>query len=101
MTLEKNSHILRSCMIGSRTIQDNGDRTYNVLFIFLSHNEENDQKKGFRDLKRRNGTQKRNLHEKLSKIGPIENFLLWSKSQRSIVMVNNQSQQLTCAAVGG
>ena len=31
-------------MIGSRTIQDNGDRTYNVLFIFLSHNEENYQK---------------------------------------------------------
>ena len=60
-------------MIGSRTIQDNGDRTYNVSFVFLSHNEENVQKEGFRDLKR-NGTQNWNLNKKLSKIGPIEKY---------------------------
>ena len=35
---------------------------------------------GFRDLKCRNGAQNRNLHEKLSKIGPVEKFWLWSKS---------------------
>ena len=61
-------------MIASRTIQDNGDRTYNVSFILLSHNEENDKKEGFRDLKRRNRVQNRNLREKLSKIRPIEIF---------------------------
>ena len=61
-------------MIASRTIQDNGDRMYNVSFILLSHNEENDKKEGFRDLKRRNRFQNRNLREKLSKIGPIEIF---------------------------
>ena len=73
MTLEKDSHILRLCMIGSRTIQDNGDRTYNVSFVFLSHNEENVQKEGFRDLKR-NDTQNWNLNKKLNKIGPIEKY---------------------------
>ena len=61
-------------MIGSRTIQDNGDRTYNVSFVFLSHNEENDQKEGLRDLKRRNRTQNWNLRKKLSMIEPIEKF---------------------------
>ena len=55
-------------MIGSRTIQDNDDRMYNVSFIFLSHNEENDHKEGFRDLKQRNGTQN------LSKVGLVEKF---------------------------
>ena len=60
-------------MIGSRTIQDNGDRTYNVSFVFLSHNEENVQKEGFRDLKR-NDTQNWNLNKKLNKIGPIEKY---------------------------
>ena len=34
----------------------------------------------FRDLKCRNGAQNRNLREKLSKTGPVENFWLWSKS---------------------
>ena len=34
----------------------------------------------FRDLKFRNGAQNRNLREKLSKTGPVENFWLWSKS---------------------
>ena len=38
-------------MIASRIIQDNGDRMYNVLFFMLIHNEENDQKEGFIDLK--------------------------------------------------
>ena len=50
-SFDNDSHILRPCMIASRTIQDNGDRTYNVLFIMLIHNEENDQKEGFIDLK--------------------------------------------------
>ena len=67
-------------MITSRTIQHNSDRTYDILFILLSHNEENDQKVRFRDLKCRNGAQNRNLHEKLSKTGPVEKFWLWSKS---------------------
>ena len=44
MTLEKDNHILRPCMIASRTIQHNGDRTYDISFVLLSHNEENDQK---------------------------------------------------------
>ena len=63
--------------VASRTIQDDGDRTYNVSFVLLSHNKENDQKEGFRDLKLRNGIQNRNLHEKLIKIGPIENLTFW------------------------
>ena len=50
-TLEKNNHIFRPCMIASKTIQDNGDRTYNVSFGLLSRNEENDKIEGFRDLK--------------------------------------------------
>ena len=50
-TLEKNNHVLRPCMIISKTIQDNGDRTYNVSFVLLSRNEENDKIEGFRDLK--------------------------------------------------
>ena len=74
-------------MIGSGTIQDNGDRTYNVSFIFLSHDEENVQKEGFRDLKR-NGTQNWNLNKKLSKIGPIEKYWLLVKSQQKKSMVN-------------
>ena len=37
-------------MIGSRTIQDNGDRTYNGSFVFLSYNEENDQKRDLETL---------------------------------------------------
>ena len=45
MTLEKDSHILRPRMITSRTIQRNSDRTDDISFILLSHNEENDQKK--------------------------------------------------------
>ena len=45
---------------------------------------------GFRDLKCRNGAQNRNLREKLSKRGPVENFWLWSKS-----VVNSQSQRST------
>ena len=85
-------------MITSRTIQHNSDRTYDISFILLSHNEENDQKVGFRDLKCRNGAQNRNLREKLSKISPVENFLLWSKSTiNDLVKVN--SQWLTCADV--
>ena len=42
--------------------------------MLLSHNEENDQKMEFRDLKCRNGAQNRNLREKLSKTGPVEKF---------------------------
>ena len=38
-------------MLASRTIQHNGDRTNDISFILLSHNEENYQKMGFRDLK--------------------------------------------------
>ena len=70
-------------MIASKTIQDNGDRTYNVSFGLLSRNEENDKIEGFRDLKWRKGVQNRNLREKLSKIGPVEKFWL-----RSTVAVN-------------
>ena len=81
-------------MITSRTIQHNNDRTYDISFILLSHNEENNQKVGFRDLKCRNGAQNRNLRKKLSKTGAVEIFLLWSKST-----VNGQSQRLTCANV--
>ena len=84
MTLEKDSHILRSCMITSRTIQHNGDRTYDISFILLIHNEENDQKVGFGDLKCRNGAQNQNLHEKLSKTSSVDNFLL-GQSQQSTV----------------
>ena len=62
-------------MITSRTIQQNNDRTDDISFILLSHNEENDKKKkGFRDLKCRNGAQNWNLREKLSKTGPVEKF---------------------------
>ena len=78
-------------MIASRTIQNDGNRKYNVSLVLLSHNEENDHKVGFRDIKRRNEIQNWNLCEKLSKIGPIEFFLLWLKST---VAVNGQQQQL-------
>ena len=61
-------------MIASRTIQHNGDRTYDISFILLSHNEENDQKMRFRDVKCINGAQNQNLCEKLSKTGPVEKF---------------------------
>ena len=72
-------------MIASRTIQHNGDRTYEISFILLSHNEENDQKLRFRDLKCRNESQNWNLR----------------KRQRLTVVVNSQSQLLACANVGG
>ena len=75
-------------MIASRTIQQNGDRTYDISVILLSHNEENDQKVGFRDLKWRNGAHNWNLCEKLIKIGPVQKFWLWSKSQQSTLLVN-------------
>ena len=67
-------------MITSKTIQYNSDRAYDISFMLLSHNEENDQKMKFRDLKCGNGAQNRNLREKLSKRGLVEIFLLWSKS---------------------
>ena len=38
-------------MIASKTIQHNSDRTNDISFVLLSHNEEKDQKVGFRDLK--------------------------------------------------
>ena len=59
-------------MIASRTIQYNGDRMYDISFILLNHNEENDQKLRFKDLKCGNRAQNRNLCEKLSMTGPIE-----------------------------
>ena len=81
-------------MITNRTIQHNSDKTYDISLILFSHNEENDQKVRFKDLKCRNGAQNRNLHKEMRKIGPIEIFLLWLKStvngQRS-----GQSQQST------
>ena len=89
MTLEKDSHILRPCMIASRTIQHNGDRTYDISFTLLSYNEENDQKVRFRDLKCRNGAQNQNLCEKLSSQVLLK-ILTWLKST-----VNGQSQQST------
>ena len=49
---------------------------------------------GFRDLKCRNGAQNRNLREKLSKTGPVENFWLWSKSTARV-----NGQRITCADV--
>ena len=48
------------------------------------------KKMGFRDLKCRNGARNQNLREKLSKIGLVEKFWLWSKST-----VNGQSQRST------
>ena len=82
----------------SRTIQHNSDRTNDISFILLSHNEENDQKVEFRDFKCRNGAQNRNLCEKISKTGSVEIFLLWSKSTvNNLVKVNDQ--RLTCADV--
>ena len=75
-------------MIASRTIQQNGDRTYDISVILLSHNEENDQKVGFRDLKWRNGAHNRNLCKKLIKIDLVQKFWLWLKSQRLTLLVN-------------
>ena len=84
-------------MITSRTIQHNSDGTYDISFILLSHNEENDQKVGFRDLKCRNGAQNQNLCGKLSKTGPVEIFLLWSKSTvNNLVKVNGQRLTWQC-----
>ena len=61
-------------MIANRTIQHNGDRTYDISFVLLSHNEENDQKVGFRDLKCRNKAQIRIYEKKLSKTSLVEIF---------------------------
>ena len=61
-------------MIASKTIQNDGNRNYNVSLVLLSHNEENDHKEEFRDIKWTNEVQNRNLCEKLSKIGPVEIF---------------------------
>ena len=84
-------------MITSRTIQHNSDGTYDISFILLSHNEENDQKVGFRDLKCRNRAQNQNLCGKLSKTGPVEIFLLWSKSTvNNLVKVNGQRLTWQC-----
>ena len=43
----------------------------------------------FQSLKCKNGAQNRNLREKLSKIGPFENFDFWSK-----VNAKSQSQRI-------
>ena len=75
-------------MITSRTIQHNSDRTDDISFILLSHNEENDQKMGFRDLKCRNRVQNQNLRKKLSKTGPVEKIL-------TMVKVNGQRSEST------
>ena len=84
-------------MITSRIIQHNSDRMYDISFILLSHNEENDQKVRFRDLKCRNGAQNQNLRKKLSKTGPVENFWLWSKSTvNDLVKVNSQRLTWQC-----
>ena len=92
-TFEKNNHVLRPCMIASKVIQDNGDRTYNVSFVLLSCNEENDQKEGFRDLKWRNGVQNRNLREKTEQNRTLLKIFDFSvKSQR---LVNNQCSEST------
>ena len=78
-------------MIASRAIQDNGDRKYNVSFVLLSHNEENNQKEGFRDLEQINGTQNQNLSEKLSKIGLFEKFWPWP-TKATVIKVNGCGQ---------
>ena len=50
----------------------------------------------FWSFKRRNEVQNWNLHKKLSKIGPIENFDFWSKvnakSQNQLVLVKVNGQ---------
>ena len=74
MITSTDSHILRPRMITSRTIQHNSNRTDDISFILLSHNEENDQKMGFRDLKCKNGARNQNLRKKLRKTGPVEKF---------------------------
>ena len=52
----------------------------------------------FWSFKRRKGAQNWNLHEKLSKIGPVRNFDFWSKGQRkkskSKSTVQGQSQRI-------
>ena len=54
----------------------------------------------FWSFKRRNGAQNWNLREKLSKIGPVENFDFWSKvnvksqSQSQSQLVQGQSQRI-------
>ena len=50
----------------------------------------------FWSFKRMNGAQNWNLHEKLSKIGPIENFDFWSKvnTKSQSQLVHGQSQRI-------
>ena len=50
----------------------------------------------FWSFKRRNGVQNWNLREKLSKIGPVENFDFWSKvnAKSQSQLVQGQSQQI-------
>ena len=50
----------------------------------------------FWSFKRRNEVQNWNLHKKLSKIGPIENFDFWSKvnAKSQSQLVRGQSQRI-------
>ena len=50
----------------------------------------------FQNFKRRNGVQNWSLREKLSKIGPVENFDFWSKvnAKSQSQLVQGQSQRI-------
>ena len=57
----------------------------------------------FLSFKRRNGAQNWNLCEKLSKIGPIENFDFWSKvnAKSQSQLVRGQSQRILVRVSSG
>ena len=88
-TLEKDSHILRPRMITNRTIQHNSDRTDDISFILLSHNEENDQKWDLETLNAETelkiGIYVKNLAKQV-----LLKIFDYSQSQRSMVRVNGQ-----------
>ena len=88
-TLEKDSHILRPHMITNRTIQHNSDRTDDISFILLSHNEENDQKWDLETLNAETepkiGIYVKNLAKQV-----LLKIFDYGQSQRSMVRVNGQ-----------
>ena len=76
-------------MITNRTIQHNSDRTDDISFILLSHNEENDQKWDLETLNAETelkiGIYVKNLAKQV-----LLKIFDYSQSQRSMFRVNGQ-----------
>ena len=79
-------------MIPSRTIQHNSDRMYDISFILLSHNEENDQK---RDLETSNAETEFKIGIYAKNWAKQVLLKIFDYSQQSELTINGQNQRLT------